>query len=150
MNQLLAISVFILVTFSSLAAQDTSHAIESLPEFPGGPNGFPAYLQTAIVYPDSAIDLNQEGLVIVYFDVDSTGKVCNAKIIRGIAGAPYLDQEALRVINAMPNWKPAVMNGKPFKMGMTVPVRFVITQEIADRRKKEIKEKKKADKKKSK
>ena len=37
---------------------------------------------------------------------------------------PYLDKEALRVINTMPKWKPGMQRGKPVRVKFTVPVMF--------------------------
>ncbi len=118
--------------------------------FPGGEGAFQAYLRANIVYPDSAIDLGLEGIAYVSFEIDSTGKIGNVKVIKKVPGAPILDREAIRVISAMPDWTPGTMNGKRCKVVMSVPVRFQITIEDADRRKKEIKEQKKAEKKKTK
>lgn len=37
---------------------------------------------------------------------------------------PYLDKEALRVINSMPKWKPGMQRGKAVRVKYTVPVMF--------------------------
>ena len=38
--------------------------------------------------------------------------------------AVVLDREALRLIGQMPAWKPALFNGKPQAVKMTLPIRF--------------------------
>jgi protein TonB len=35
-----------------------------------------------------------------------------------------LDEEALRVVNSMPHWKPAKMEGKPVKVEFKLPISF--------------------------
>lgn len=46
----------------------------------------------------------------------------DAKVVRSVD--PYLDKEALRVINTMPKWKPGMQRGKPVRVKFTVPVMF--------------------------
>ena len=49
-------------------------------------------------------------------------KAVTAKVVRSVD--PYLDKEALRVINTMPKWKPGMQRGKPVRVKFTVPVMF--------------------------
>ena len=57
------------------------------------------------------------------FTIDETGKLIDAKVIRGVD--EVLDKEALRVIWAAPDkWLPALKNGKPVKQTYTFPVIF--------------------------
>ncbi|WP_372653828.1 energy transducer TonB [Draconibacterium sp.] len=39
---------------------------------------------------------------------------------------PSLDKEALRVVNALPAWKPGKQRGKPVNVSYTVPINFVL------------------------
>ena len=48
--------------------------------------------------------------------------IVDAKVVRSVD--PYLDKEALRVINTMPKWKPGMQRGKPVRVKFTVPVMF--------------------------
>lgn len=135
------LNLLVLLIISSVAfAQDTINEI--MPQFPGGEAAFQQYLRNNIVYPDSAIDLEQEGTVYVYFEIDTAGNIGNVYAKKKILGAPYLDREAVRVIAAMPNWIPGKLNGKSVKVSMTVPVKFVLTDEDVKRRKKEKRQKK--------
>lgn len=54
--------------------------------------------------------------------VNKDGSIVDAKVLRGVD--PYLDKEALRVINSMPKWKPGMQRGKPVRVKYTVPVMF--------------------------
>lgn len=141
MKQLLAISVFILVTFSSLAAQDTIQKHDSLPTevmpvFPGGELAFQVYLQNSIRYPQAALDAGMDGTVYVYFEVEKDGQIGNARVVKGVPGAPDLDAEALRVISEMPDWTPGTLDGKPVKVSMTVPVKFALVGKKKKKKKK--------------
>ena len=63
-----------------------------------------------------------QGRVIVQFVVNKDGSIVDAKVVRSVD--PYLDKEALRVINTMPKWKPGMQRGKPVRVKFTVPVMF--------------------------
>jgi protein TonB len=60
--------------------------------------------------------------VYVQFVVDKDGGISNARIARGVD--PSLDQEALRVVNNLPKWKPGMQRGKPVRVSYTVPINF--------------------------
>ncbi|MEN9440100.1 MAG: hypothetical protein RLZ33_176, partial [Bacteroidota bacterium] len=65
-----------------------------------------------------------EGKVYLRFVVDEAGKLSDVKVLRGVNGGPGCDKEARRVVQAMPNWKPGMNNGKACKVYMTIPVVF--------------------------
>lgn len=92
---------------------------EQMPSFNGNVN---QWLSTHISYPPIAAKNNVQGRVIVKFVVCKDGSISQAKIVRGVD--PYLDAEALRVINSMPNWNPGMNNGKPANVWFTLPLTF--------------------------
>ena len=96
--------------------------VEQQPEFPGGPSAMAKWLGDNIKYPAEAAKQGIEGRVIVQFVVGKDGTVGNAKLMRPVN--PLLDQEALRVINAMPKWTPGKHDGKPVAVKYTIPVTF--------------------------
>ena len=75
-------------------------------------------------YPQEAKEADLEGTVYVQFNVDTEGEVVDATVIRGVYGS--LDQEALRVINALPKFIPGKQQGKAVKVRYVIPVRFVL------------------------
>lgn len=56
------------------------------------------------------------------FVINENGEISNATIIRGVD--PLLDAEALRVINAMPKWKPGKQGVNAVKVRYSVPIFF--------------------------
>jgi TonB family protein len=58
----------------------------------------------------------------VQFTVEADGHITNAHVIKPVD--PVLDAESVRVISAMPPWKPGVMNGKPTPCKFTLPFNF--------------------------
>lgn len=96
--------------------------VDKLPEFPGGQAALLKYLNTNIKYPTIAQENGVQGRVIVQFVVNKDGSIVDAAVSRGVD--PYLDKEALRVINSMPKWKPGTLKGKPVRCRYTLPVMF--------------------------
>ena len=80
------------------------------------------FLVKNITYPEQARKDTIQGKVYVTFVVDATGKVVEPKVIRGVH--PLLDQEALRVTERMPAWKPGKQKGVPVRVSYTLPVMF--------------------------
>lgn len=97
--------------------------VEQMPEFPGGEAAMMSFIQTHIKYPDEATAQGIEGKVYCSYIVNETGKVESVTVTRGVH--PLLDNEAKRVIESMPLWKPGKQNGKSVAVKMTLPVTFV-------------------------
>ena len=101
--------------------QTIFEVVENMPDFPGGQAALMQYLAKNIKYPTIAQENGTQGRVIVQFVVNKDG-IVDAKVVRSVD--PYLDKEALRVINTMPKWKPGMQRGKPVRVKFTVPVMF--------------------------
>lgn len=102
--------------------QTIFEVVENMPEFNGGQAALMQYLAKNIKYPTIAQENGTSGRVIVQFVVNKDGSIVDAKVVRSVD--PYLDKEALRVINSMPKWKPGMQRGKPVRVKYTVPVMF--------------------------
>ncbi len=98
--------------------------VEEMPEFPGGDLARAKWLQANVHYPTIAQENGIQGKVYVTFVVGKDGSISNAVVARGVD--PSLDKEALRVVNAMPKWKPGMQRGKPVNVSFTVPINFVL------------------------
>ena len=92
------------------------------PEFPGGEKNLRKFIAHNINYPQMAIENQIEGKVFVRFVINYNGEIKNTKVIRSIDS--LLDNEALRVVNLLPKWKPGLNNGKPINVSYTLPVTF--------------------------
>ena len=88
------------------------------------------YLAKNIRYPAKAHEANVQGRVITQFTVGKDGAIRDAKVVRSVS--PELDAEALRVISAMPNWKPGKQGGKAVATRFTVPVVFRLTGDVPE------------------
>jgi TonB family protein len=97
-------------------------SVEQVPEFPGGLEAFAKFLQKHLRYPEDAKENNRQGKVFISFVVEQDGTLTDIKIARG---AGYgLDEEALRVMELSPRWKPGLQNGKPVRVQYSVPISF--------------------------
>ncbi len=95
---------------------------DKMPEFPGGNEGLAEWLSKNTKYPKEAQTNKEQGLVIVRFVVGKDGKATDAKVVRSIS--PSLNKEALRLIEAMPRWKPGEKDGQPVAVRFTLPITF--------------------------
>lgn len=95
---------------------------ETLPSFPGGNTAIFANIAKNLRYPLMAQENNVQGRVIVGFVIDKDGSVTDVKVIKGVERS--LDNEAVRVIKALPKFSPGKMRGIPVKTAMTFPVTF--------------------------
>lgn len=96
--------------------------VEEMPTFLGGEEALFAYLSKKMRYPSEAERAEVEGIVVVTFVVAPDGAIMNAEIVKGLGFGT--DEEALRVINSMPDWKPGKQNGRTVPVRYTLPIRF--------------------------
>jgi TonB family protein len=98
--------------------------VEQMPEFPGGTEAMMKFIGENLKYPPEAIKQKISGRVLVNFIVGKDGKIKNVKVIRGIGLA--CDEEAIRVVNAMPAWIPGKQKGEPVDVRFTLPITFAL------------------------
>lgn len=104
---------------------DTLHVSAVMPEFPGGMQELMSFITRNIQYPKEIAqgEAGVQGRVVVQFIVDKDGNIVNPKVVRGVD--PYLDKEALRIVNSMPKWKPGELaDGTKVAVYYTIPVMF--------------------------
>jgi len=97
-------------------------SVEQMPQFPGGEAALMKFLASHINYPPMAAENNVQGKVIVQFVVDKTGKVGEVKVVRNVD--KDLDNEAVRVCQALPKFTPGRQNGRPVSVWYTLPIQF--------------------------
>lgn len=102
--------------------EDVFVRVEQMPQFPGGEKALMEFIQQNIVYPQEARDAGLEGMVVIQFNVNEDGSLSDAEIARGVDMG--CSEEALRVVESMPDWIPGKQNGKNVKVKFTLPVRF--------------------------
>ena len=96
--------------------------VEEMPQYPGGEQAMMDFVSKNVVYPQEAQEKGISGRVFVSFIVEKDGSVNEVKVMRGIGGG--CDEESVRVIKAMPKWKPGKMKGKPVRVSYMMPITF--------------------------
>ena len=95
---------------------------EQMPMFPGGEEALNRYVEDNIQFPPEALKNNIQGMVVVQFVVDKTGKIGSVKVVRSVH--KDLDKEAVRLVKTLPDFTPGSMDGKPVGVWYTLPVTF--------------------------
>lgn len=97
-------------------------SVQQMPSFPGGDVARIKYLAKNLRYPGQAAEDGIQGTVYVSFIVKTDGSITNVKLLRRIGGG--CDEEAIRVVSKMPQWKPGSQNGKKVDVLYHMPVHF--------------------------
>jgi len=108
----------------SLNDEEPFVVVDEMPVFPGGDSSLLAYIVKNTKYPETAKAKNIQGKVIVRFCVTKTGSVNRTSVIKG--ANPELDEEALRVVKTLPEFKPGKQGGKEVSVWYMVPVTFAL------------------------
>ena len=95
---------------------------EVMPEFPGGEQAMMKFVAENVQYPEEAKEKEISGRVMVGFIVEKDGSISDVKVAKGIGGG--CDEEAVRVVKAMPKWKPGKEKGKPVRVSYMMPFTF--------------------------
>jgi protein TonB len=96
--------------------------VEDQPAYPGGTAALIQYLGENITYPPPAQESGIQGTVVVRFVVNERGDISDIVVLKDIGHG--CGDEAVRVVDEMPTWKPGRQRGKAVKVYYTLPVRF--------------------------
>lgn len=96
--------------------------VEETAEPKGGMPAFYKYVGDKMKYPAQARRMGVEGRVFVEFVVNRDGSIVDVKSIKGIGAG--CDEEAVRVVQSAPAWKPGKQRGKPVRQKMVIPIIF--------------------------
>ena len=96
--------------------------VEDLPQFPGGAAEFMKWLTKNLKYPAQAQQQKVKGRVVAEFIVNTDGSVSDLALVEHLNAA--CDQEVLRVLRMMPKWQAGVMNAKPCRTKVCIPIVF--------------------------
>ncbi|MBK7666364.1 MAG: energy transducer TonB [Sphingobacteriaceae bacterium] len=108
------------------AAPEIFTVVEEMPEFPGGAMEMMKYIQKNIQYPAMAREAGISGKCFLKFVVSGDGAISDVTILKGVAGCPDCDKEAMRVVKSMPKWKAGKQNGRSVSVFFNLPINFTI------------------------
>ncbi|MDP4202102.1 MAG: energy transducer TonB [Bacteroidota bacterium] len=95
-------------------------AVEEMPSFPEG--DVSKYILKHLIYPHKALKDKVQGRVIVQFWVNKDGSIGEVEVLIGLT--PELDDEAVRVVESMPKWKPAFLINTPVRCRYVLAITF--------------------------
>ena len=122
------LAVLLMANTSALAQNKKSASnkvyekAEVMPEYPGGDQAMMDFVANNVEYPQEARDKEISGRVMVGFIVEKDGSISDVKVVKSIGGG--CDEEAVRVVKAMPKWKPGKEKGKPVRVSYMMPFTF--------------------------
>ena len=96
--------------------------VEQNPEFPGGSLGMYGFLARNLRYPRDARRANVSGKVFLAFVVNTDGSIQDVQVLKGLGFG--CDEEAMRLANAMPKWKPGRQSGRAVRVKYNLPISF--------------------------
>ena len=97
------------------------------PMFMGGSQEMVRFISRSLKYPREAAEKEIQGLVVYDFIVELDGSLSDFEIIH--RAHPLLDSEALRIIQSMPPWRPAVYKGENVRTRQYVPMYFKLNKD---------------------
>ena len=77
-----------------------------------------------VQYPQTAIEMNEQGRVYLSFVVESNGSIGGVKIERGVS--VDLDREAKRLLRKMPKWTAGEARGRKVRTRCRLPINFTL------------------------
>lgn len=96
--------------------------VEEQAEFPGGVGEMGKFIMKNLHYPTVAREAGISGKSFVKFVINEKGEINNVEVFKKVNGCPECDEEVVRVVKSMPNWKPARINNKPVKCYFNLPM----------------------------
>ena len=92
--------------------------------FPGGAAAMQKWIAEHVNYPQTAIEMNEQGRVYLSFVVEADGSISNIAVERGVSND--LDKEAKRLLRQMPKWSPGEAKGKKARTRCRLPINFTL------------------------
>ncbi|GAA4460688.1 hypothetical protein GCM10023189_36200 [Nibrella saemangeumensis] len=123
MKKLLLIFASTTLAFSASGQVYKEYDVDKSASFPGGEMALYTFLQDSLRYPNEAIQNNVKGSVFVELTIDKTGNITQVKPIKGIGNG--CDEEAVRLVKAMPRWQPAQKGNKSVAMLYNLRILFL-------------------------
>jgi TonB family protein len=102
--------------------------VDRVPKFKGTPSNPEKFFERQMIYPEEALLDGLQGVVNVSFIVTSDGHAREASIAKSVD--PLLDSEALRLVELMQEWRPALKDGTPVHCRVVMPVSFRLSEEV--------------------
>ncbi|MBO5951691.1 MAG: energy transducer TonB [Bacteroidaceae bacterium] len=107
-------------------SQNSGEMVITQPEFKGGMEALYKYILTNFEYPEEAAKRSISGTAEVEFTVEKSGDVTNVGLLKGIH--ELVDDQIIRLLQAMPRWTPATRNGTPVRYKVSMPLTLKLSR----------------------
>ncbi|MEN9337070.1 MAG: hypothetical protein RLZZ500_2057 [Bacteroidota bacterium] len=97
-------------------------AAEIQPEPIKGINHFYKYISSNFEPTNEALKKKVKGTIILSFVVEKTGYISDVRVNNSLGYG--LDEEAVRLLNSYPKWKPGLQKGIPVRTSYQIPIRL--------------------------
>jgi len=92
------------------------------------------HIGSSVNYPTDARKAKVSGTVYVLFIIEKDGSVTGVKVMRSIRvddaslskAVASLEEEALKAVSSLPDFRPGTEGGNPVRVEYVVPVKFVL------------------------
>ena len=92
--------------------------------FPGGAAAMQKWIADNVQYPQTSIEMNEQGRVYLSFVVEPDGSISNIAVERGVSSD--LDREAKRLLRKMPKWVAGEAKGRKARTRCRLPINFTL------------------------
>lgn len=103
-------------------AEKVFGGVEQPADFPGGTKAMYKFIEANLRLPAQAQNAGISGRVFTIFTVEITGEITNVSILKGLGFG--CDEEAVRLVESMPRWKPGRKLGQISKVRYLLPISF--------------------------
>ena len=100
--------------------------VEVPASYPDGINEFRKFVNSAYVYPSSAIDAGVKGTIELSFVIDKNGNLTDITVVRDLSHGT--GQAAINALKKSKKWNPAVQNGRNVPVRYSLPIRLDLSQ----------------------
>ena len=134
------IIIFVLLTtdlFSQTLDPGPFQNADVISEYPGGIQRLYNYISDSLRYPPEALEMNIEGMVNVYFVLNSHGQIIKELTKVDYSTNQLFNEEAIRLVNNSGDWIPAKLTkeGPSIKSQRIIPIRFIIVEKKKSKKK---------------
>jgi Gram-negative bacterial TonB protein C-terminal len=116
------LTLFLVMPFMGFAQMDSTvyENVDVEAKFPGEDSEMMAFIMDNLVYPEIAIEQGAQGFFQFSFIVEKNGELTESRCLN--CQSPELNQMIADLVNKMPDWVPATLDGKKVRMRYTMPL----------------------------
>ncbi len=97
--------------------------VEEMPIFDNGQTTLISFISKNIIYPETALNSEISGKLVLSFIINKFGKIENVEVIKSVS--KEIDEEGIRVLKLSDSmWQPGTQNGRPCSVQYTIPINF--------------------------